>query len=220
MDRLPLFPLGSVLFPGMPLNLHIFEERYKLMIGRCVEAREPFGVVALQHGSEVKGYSALDAVPYEIGCTAVITQVQQLVEGRLNIVAVGTDRFRIERVETSEPYLVGVVERLPLKKSAPLDLFNADRRLRPWVERYLQTLGRAENMQLDVGQLPKDPLQLAFLAASLLRTEVEEKQRLLSMNSPTELLESLRVIYRKETTLLDTLVNIDMGRDEGPFSLN
>src|SRR3954466_6437378 len=94
MFELPLFPLNTVLFPGMPLNLHIFEERYKLMIGRCIEANQPFGAVLIKRGSEVSGLGKA-AEPFSIGCTVQITQVQSLGAGRMNISVVGKERFQI-----------------------------------------------------------------------------------------------------------------------------
>ena len=105
MERLPLFPLRTVLFPGMPFPLRVFEERYKLMIGRCLEERAPFGVVLIRSGEEVGGA----AEPHEFGTTARIARVQRLEEGRLNLIALGERRFRIALLDDSEPYLVGDV---------------------------------------------------------------------------------------------------------------
>ncbi|MCS7071304.1 MAG: LON peptidase substrate-binding domain-containing protein, partial [Anaerolinea sp.] len=77
MVMLPLFPLNTVLFPGIPISLHIFEDRYKLMINRCLNSQMPFGIVLLQSGSEVQGAGPAPQ-PYSIGCTAHIVQVQRL----------------------------------------------------------------------------------------------------------------------------------------------
>ncbi len=219
MHKLPLFPLNTVLFPGMPMSLHIFEERYKIMIRLCIDEQLPFGVVALQQGDEILR-SGKQAVPYLVGCTAHITQVQHLVEGRMNITAVGQERFRIERFETHQPYLVGVVENFPYTPDDTQVLLHADRRLRPWVERYLQNLGHAENMRLDIQQMPREPTALAYLAASLLRVSVSEKQKLLAIPSVVELMERLRRTYRKEATLMEALNTMDKVKEQGPFSLN
>src|SRR5688572_13111983 len=88
MFELPLFPLNTVLFPGMPLRLHIFEERYKLMIERCYSSGAPFGGTLIRKGGEVGG----GADPFLIGCTALITEIEPLNDGRMNIVAVGHER--------------------------------------------------------------------------------------------------------------------------------
>src|SRR5438045_1104634 len=105
--ELPLFPLHSVLCPGVAMPLHIFEERYRLMIGRCIERREPFGVVLIRDGRES---GVLTNKIAGVGTTAVIRQAGRYPDGRLDIVTVGGKRFRIKSVDaTREPYLVGDV---------------------------------------------------------------------------------------------------------------
>ena len=81
LRQLSLFPLNVVLFPGMPMPLHIFEERYKAMIGECVNREEPFGIILIKEGQEVGG----PADPVKIGTTARIAQVERLDEYRVNI---------------------------------------------------------------------------------------------------------------------------------------
>jgi Lon protease-like protein len=90
------------------LPLHIFEERYKLMIGRCIEDSAPFGVVLIRSGVEVGG----DAEPNDVGCTARIVQLQRQPDGRMNLVAFGEQRFCIVALDRSQPYLQGDVELL------------------------------------------------------------------------------------------------------------
>ncbi|NDJ60939.1 MAG: LON peptidase substrate-binding domain-containing protein [Chloroflexi bacterium] len=218
MQKLPLFPLNSVLFPEMPISLHIFEERYKLMIGRCIEERKPFGVVLIRSGEEVLG-AGPGAEPHLIGCTAEITQVQRLPMGRLNIVAMGKERFQILALQNDEPYLTGTVEMAPLVNENPVHLDQSGLLLRPWVERYLNVLGQAENVEFDMEQLPKEPLPLAYLAASLLRVDLDDKQDLLTIESAAGFLQGIRRIYRKEVTLLEALMT-QPSIEEGPFSVN
>ena len=106
LTELPLFPLNNVvLFPGMPLPLHIFEERYKDMIGACAERQEPFGVLLIKDGTEV----GEPATPHTIGTTARIAQVQRLQEGRLNILTRGENRFELVQTVQEAPYMVGLV---------------------------------------------------------------------------------------------------------------
>src|ERR671932_1191815 len=110
MEReLPLFPLRVVLFPGMRLPLHIFEERYKLMIGTCMVTDQTFGVALIRSGREVGG----PAETYPTGTTARIIQMERLPEGRMNLVAVGVDRFRLLHRLEGEPYVRGLVQLLP-----------------------------------------------------------------------------------------------------------
>ena len=101
-----MFPLNNVvLFPGMPLPLHIFEERYKAMIGACADRDEPFGVLLIKDGNEVGEPST----PHTIGTTARVSQVQRLEEGRLNILTRGETRFELLETVQTTPHLVGLV---------------------------------------------------------------------------------------------------------------
>lgn len=108
--EIPLFPLRSVLCPGVALPLHIFEERYRLMVNRCIERGEPFGVVLLREGSEVGPLTGQVAT---VGTTAAIRRAGTYPDGRLDILTVGQQRFRLDGVDdVSEPYLVGRVSLL------------------------------------------------------------------------------------------------------------
>jgi Lon protease-like protein len=98
--KIPLFPLDVVLFPGAALPLHIFEERYKLMVAGCLERKEPFGVVrAMSEGLAV------------IGCTAsIVTVLERYSDGRLDILCEGGERFEIESLDNSRAYLQAEVD--------------------------------------------------------------------------------------------------------------
>ncbi len=105
--RLPLFPLHAVLLPGVALPLHIFEQRYRLMVARCMQRGDPFGVVLIRAGGEVGG-----PVPQlaPVGTTARIRRASRYPDGRLDIVTLGGRRFRIDAVRAAEaPYLLGDV---------------------------------------------------------------------------------------------------------------
>jgi uncharacterized protein len=221
MERLPLFPLNTVLFPGMRIYLHIFEERYQLMIMRCIEQKTPFGVVMIKSGSEVDGLGPT-AEPYPIGCTAHIVQVQELGDGRKNIVAVGHERFEITQQYHDEPYLTGDVQFLLLQHPGELDLRRESRYLRVSVEKYLQALQQVDQSNtIENFVLPDDPLSVIYLAASLLRVPSSEKQALLGENNALKLVSQLRGIYRREVTFLDIMsTNVTSEASAGPFSLN
>jgi Lon protease-like protein len=111
MDRcmdLPLFPLHTVLCPGIALPLHIFEPRYRLMVQRCLEDDVPFGVVWIRDGREVGSGSLAVA---SIGTMAEIREADRLADGRYELISIGTRRFRLEEAFTDrEPYLVGRIE--------------------------------------------------------------------------------------------------------------
>ncbi len=108
--EIPLFPLRSVLCPGVALPLHIFEQRYRLMVDRCIERGEPFGVVLLREGREAGPFRGQVAA---VGTTAIIRRAGAYPDGRLDILTVGQQRFRLEGVDNvSEPYLVGRISLL------------------------------------------------------------------------------------------------------------
>src|SRR3712207_2748253 len=108
--RLPLFPLHSVLCPGVALQLHIFEPRYRELVARCIEREEPFGVLLIRDGREVGGAPARVA---DIGTTAIIREASRYPDGRFDIMTVGGRRFRLESLlDGDEPYLVGDVRYL------------------------------------------------------------------------------------------------------------
>jgi Lon protease-like protein len=215
MKDLPLFPLDTVLFPGMPLSFHVFEDRYKLMIGLCLERRQPFGVVLIKEGVEAQGPLA---EPHLVGCTARITQVERLGQGRMNIGAVGRRRFRILSLNRDLPYLVGNAAYHPMHGGGP-DTEKAAIKLRPWVVRYMDELSRIESSDFDPQNLPKDAVPLAYLAATLLRIPAKQKQSFLAAVTDDELLNNLRWHYRREVAFLKTMVEQRVV-DQGPFSLN
>src|SRR5947207_4547448 len=116
---LPLFPLEQVvLFPGMSLPLRIFEERYKVMIGACQVTDQLFGVLLIKNGSEV----GAPAQPERVGCTARMLRIDRLPDGRMTILTIGEQRFRLQgpaRV-MSEGYLVGDIRLLPGQVTEPV----------------------------------------------------------------------------------------------------
>jgi Lon protease-like protein len=104
---LPLFPLHTVLCPGVALPLHVFEDRYKAMIQRCLTDKSPFGVVLIREGREVGGG---DLAVAGIGTVAEIREARRYRDGRYDLVTLGTQRFRLEAVDPeAEPYLIGQV---------------------------------------------------------------------------------------------------------------
>ena len=104
---IPLFPLHTVLCPGIALPLHIFEPRYRLMTQRCIDDASPFGVVLIRDGQEVGGSRLTVA---NVGTLATIREAGRYPDGRYDLLVVGTARFAVEAVDTDrEPYLVGSV---------------------------------------------------------------------------------------------------------------
>ena len=218
MYELPLFPLNTVLFPGAPLQLHIFEERYKQMMDLCIREGGQFGVVLIREGVEALGPLAK---PYEVGCSARILNVQRLSQGRRNIVALGQERFRILSIDReSQPYLIGEVKSYPLGSSNPDEVVALRDRLRPQVERFINRLVDAGGVKFDIHQLPEDPEALAYMASAILQISPAQKQKLLLTAELPALFMQLNAHYRRELALLEITMSTGENPMQGSFSLN
>ncbi len=171
---LRLFPLQTVLFPGMRLPLHIFEERYRIMVRECIEEDAPFGVVLIRSGVEAGG----SAVPHNFGTTARITQVEYLEDGRMNLFTIGEQRFRTIALNTTSPYLRGEVQIIqrPRDAAVPPDLMARAREL---FETYLQVYFALGNQWTRGVELPEDPGEAADFIAARMDIPAMVKQELL-----------------------------------------
>jgi Lon protease-like protein len=196
--RLPLFPLNTVLLPNTTLPLHIFEERYKTMINRCIEERAPFGVVLIRSGEEVGG----DAEPYEIGCTARIVQIDRRPDGRMNLLTFGDDRFRILSLDRSAPYLQGDVELLASTDVEAPEVTDLTARVVALFREHFRLVLALTGQWLREFDLPKEPEVLADFLAGNLELPVEKKQELLETLSVPVRLERLTGILGERIRVL------------------
>jgi uncharacterized protein len=202
-ELLALFPLNTVLFPGMPLPLHIFEERYKLMIGRCVEEKRPFGVVLIQSGPEVGG----PCVPHPVGTTAHIAAVRRLDDGRMNLIAVGQERFRVVEVVREEPYLVARVAAL-VDEEPDADVATLAAEVRATLTGYLRDLFTLLDQPQEEIEIPAAPARLSLVAAAVLQIPMIERQALLQMTDVTARLRQEREWLDRETDKQQTLLRM------------
>lgn len=221
MNSLPLFPLNTVLFPGQLLPLHIFEERYRQMIGECLQTGAPFGVVLIRDGDEV-GDQATE--PYPVGTTAHIVQAERLADGRLNIICVGNARFRIQHTHHDRPYLRGEVDLWPWQPLDDAAQHSPLQVVRARLKRYIDLLAKITQSEVDV-ELPEEAAALANLAASILQISAAEKQALLTTASIGELLDRIAALLQHELRDLHIMYAARAPRprpddDSGPFSLN
>ncbi|MFQ3673469.1 MAG: LON peptidase substrate-binding domain-containing protein, partial [Aggregatilineales bacterium] len=156
-----------------------------------------------------------------IGTTAHITQVQRLPFGRMNILAIGKDRFRINSLSDERSFLTGDVDFIPLVMDDMASLKRGERALRPLLNRYLAALSEA-GLQLEESDLPEDTLALAYLAAVILQTDNGSKQQLLESVNTTQFFQRLLTEYRREVAMLDVLLtsSAETNDQQGPFSFN
>jgi uncharacterized protein len=206
-QTLPLFPLGTVLYPGLLLPLHIFEERYRQLVRDLLDGPEPrrFGVIAIRRGREtgVDGISSL----HEIGCTAIVRQIQKHDDGRFDLVTVGTQRFQLAGLDHSKPYLQGEVDLLAedtgdepaagLAAQAVLGAFRA----------YLDALAGRGVTQAAVPDLPEEPAALSYLVAASMIMDLPDKQALLAQPDALHRLIAERALLSRETMMLRSLTS-------------
>ncbi len=203
---LPLFPLGTVLFPGLVLPLHIFEDRWRALVRYLRDLPDgtprEFGVVAIDRGLEVmppptEGIATSEVVVHEVGCVAQVRQITEHPDGRFDIVTVGARRFRITGfVPSPHPYPVAGVEFLPEPPADELADNLAPRVLAAFRE-YLAVLrGGPED------QLPEDPVVLSHLVAATASLTVADRQALLSAPDPASRLRAELKLLARETALV------------------
>jgi Lon protease-like protein len=242
--RLPLFPLNSVLFPGLVLPLNIFEERYRAMMRELLKTPEEeprrFAVVAIRDGHEVApsapGMPDPTAVPergptagfgpdpaksfHKVACIADAATVRERTDGTFEVLATGTNRVRVLSVDASGPYLTAELE--PLAE----DLGDEAGALAEGVLRsfrqYQKRLAGARERSLATGaDLPDEPGVVSYLVAAAMMLDTPTKQRLLQAPDTASRLRDELKLLRTETAIIRTLPSLpasDLTR--GPTSFN
>jgi Lon protease-like protein len=189
LEGFPLFPLGLVLLPGEAVPLHIFEERYKLMIGECLDEEREFGIIWL----------AEDALK-EVGCAARITRVlERFDDGRLNILVEGTAPFRLDRRIGELAYPAGDVELLDDEPDADEDALDRTRSAyADLVEQVTDTRPEPEAL----GELG------AYGMAATLDIALPAKQTLLELRSERARLEQLEALFAEAAKRIRTATRV------------
>ena len=199
---LPLFPLNVVLFPHMPLPLHIFEPRYRQMVAECLEEGHSFGVVAIREGTETGS-----ATPHDVGTLAKIIRIERLEDGRMNLLVSGASRFEIVKTDTDRPYLRGQIRIIP---EAGDDLVATARLTEETAlafRRYSNLVRALVGQEPQEPEPPMEPELLSYLIAAALNLQLPEKQALLAQRRTDERLGLELRILRKEIALLNEMVN-------------
>ena len=192
---LPLFPLSLVLFPGMMLPLHIFEERYKRMINNCLREARDFGVVLAGATTGVPGR----CLTYPVGTTAHISGATRFPDGCLNLITVGQRRFRIHALDWDLDYCVAEVEWLA-DTDGDADALRRQAE-RHWGAFRRQIVGMTDGEIADDG-IPADPTEASYALAASLPINTVEKQRLLEATDTTARLREINRLIGREHGVL------------------
>jgi len=188
--ELPLFPLPVVLFPGMPMPLHIFEPRYRTMLSDIRAGDNLFGLSYFDAGT-----SGRETPPAgHIGCVAEVTETQSLPDGRSNVLAVGVIRYQVEDyVEREDPYLVVRVNFFEDEEEPGHQVLTSSRDV---AAMFMRVANAIRVINDERGNLPDitdtEPQRLSFLVAAAMELEADTKQELLELRSTSERLDRLR----------------------------
>ncbi|MGH8970387.1 MAG: LON peptidase substrate-binding domain-containing protein [Actinomycetes bacterium] len=200
--RLPLFPLGTVLYPGLLMPLHIFEERYRELVRDLAAVPEEdrlFGVVAIRAGREV-GTDGVRAL-HDVGCVAHLRQVEAYDDGRFDVMTVGTQRFRLGPLDRSRSYLQADVELLDEPAGDAVAAVAGS--VAGVFDSYRSAL-----VDDDGEALPVDPKVLSYLVAASTLLDVIDKQALLEAPDTAARLRQELTLLRRETAMFKLLPSV------------
>jgi Lon protease-like protein len=200
-----MFPLGTVLLPGVALPLHVFEPRYRALMRACLrpDTSPEFGVVLIERGSEVGGGDVRTA----IGCIARIVDATELPDGRWILVVVGTERVRVLRWLDDDPYPRADVELWPEKPAT----------LRPGeLDRLAASLRRVMALRTELGEpalaatltLPSDPVAASYAASAIAPLGPIDRQRLIEAPGPDARVELLQRLLDEELVVLERRIEL------------
>jgi uncharacterized protein len=203
-EMLPLFPLGAVLYPGMLLPLHIFEERYRDLVRDLLDGPDPrrFGVIAIRKGRET-GIDGVHSL-YEVGCIATLRRVERHEDGRFDIVSVGTRRFKLLSLDETRPYLQGEVELLDDDVADEAAAVPLVRTVQAAFRGYTDALTEWGGATIRIEELPDEPTLLSFIVAAAMIIDLTERQGLLAEPDTLRRLNMQRALLSRETAMLRT----------------
>ena len=196
-DTLPMFPLNSVLFPGMSVPLRVFEDRYRALVHHLLRVDDPtdriFGSVGIREGYEVGEHGAQWL--FRIGCRVKMTEVEAYPDGTFELVAVGLDRIELEHLDTSGAYPVGQVSQCPEHDVDVPARVQSD--ARDMYDAYRDAL-----LEIDrdppASELPHDPTYLSWALAALAPLTMSQRQALLEAEDATGRLRMVTDVIRAE----------------------
>lgn len=198
--QLPIFPLNTVVFPGVTVPLHVFEDRYRALVHHLLTISEKperlFGIVAIREGYEI-GSHGVQSV-HRVGCVVQMTSVDPYPDGRFDIEVVGRRRLRLDALDTSGSYLVGDVETVDEARVDTPEGVHEAIRTRETFEEYRLRLSDLRGDAVLDGDLPRDPEFLSYSLAATCLLTLQERQALLEAADPLDRLIMLRHALHEE----------------------
>lgn len=203
----PMFPLGSVVFPGMSVPLHVFEDRYLSLVSHLLGEAEPaervFGTVAIREGYEVGDHGAQSV--YRIGCLMQLTEAEERADGSYDIVAVARDRLLLDHMEIGGDHPRGVASILPESDTGvDEEVLN---RARATFTAFRAALADLQGDPYS-GALPRDPDYLSWTLSALAPLPLAERQSLLEAGDARERLELVTRLLGDEVRVMNVLPSL------------
>jgi uncharacterized protein len=206
-DRLPMFPLNAVLFPGVSVPLKVFEDRYRAMVHHLLREPDPtlrqFGSVGIREGYEVGEHGAQSL--YRVGCRVKLSEVESHPDGTFDVLAVGLDRIELERLDTTGAFPVGHV--LPRPEPQAEVAPEIVERARATFAAYRAALGSIRPDPYP-GDLPRDPGMLSWTLAAVAPLPMHERQGLLEATDPADRLCMVTELLRVELRAMNVIPSL------------
>lgn len=209
-DTLPMFPLNSVLFPGVTVPLLVFEDRYRALVHHLLRVEDParrvFGSVGIREGYEVGEHGAQSL--YRVGVRLQLTEAERHEDGTFSVLAVGRDRIALDRLDSSGDFPVGHVSDRPEPDVAvDADLEDVMDRARATFTAYRAALAeiRADPHE---GSLPTDPTYLSWTLAASAPLPMPERQSLLEAGDAGERLRLVTDLLRAELRAMNVIPSL------------
>lgn len=202
-----MFPLGTVLFPGVSVPLHVFEDRYRALVHHLLRVPDPiervFGSVAIREGYELGDHGSQSL--YRVGCRVRMTDVEAHADGTFDLVAVGIDRIALDRLDTRGPYPVGQVTARP--DATPPVSEEIVERARALVAAYRSALAQVRGDLLPA-VLPRDPTYLSWTLAALTPLPMPDRQSLLEAEDASSRLVLASDLLREELRAMNVIPSL------------
>ncbi len=209
-SRMPIFPLNAVVFPGVTVPLHVFEDRYRALVHHLLTiSAKPdrlFGIVAIREGYEVGTHGV--ASVHRVGCVVQMTSVEPYPDGRFDIEVVGRRRLRMDGLDTSGPFLVGDVETVDEPPDTSAAAVQQASLARETFEQYRRQLSDLRGDDVLDGDLPRDPEYLSYSLAATCLLTLRERQELLESPTATERLAMLRHALHEEMRAMTAIPSL------------